>query len=1121
RCTEPDAFLLQVFFNAQPLNPQQQKDKQRAVNALIPSLIAYSGGQTDFTVDLSAEYATRLLIIKGNFKKLSLAVYGTVVSDSSPSTLYEPKPLPALDPTPLSKAVDPGNFLDPSELAKKLLSLIPDSPSLSLVIRLMFCLKPSNEDWDHSDFPYIHAYIDRDDEAFDLESIVQNLSRPLPEDTTIDVLEAFVTRVVDLIGPKNSDQAYYIAKLLSISASQSPAMSKILLQKLDLDAVFDSNILEEATVHRLLDAAANVDIAHHFNNPSFLDMLADARDLPGTDKSTQYAFDQLVSRVHGWALFGGALSNTQGDYYPSARMMRDIGTAEPSFGIWLESMIINEDVSGKLAENPLPSLQALPPLLLSENVGSISHEEFVIFVRAFVGVASVLAVWAWADSIGNDACRAKSLAILHLWQNVSGYREIVNHLLLLRQLSRRLGWITSDNPVPRNSSILAERVLFNLAQDPQAVLHDDFIETILSLKPPLSYIAEAERLTMRKVALVAEDGLSAALEEIAFKSHHPLSLRRLRTLRVSLAVIVNNLEMEERGEWHVLDTYWLEQKQDMKIRLIEIVLDISRDLNAHFPATSTVAQMSQAIVEQLFRTFEELLGVLMRLTLLFPLNVRSLRTAVEAIADVFACTNAADTLFSQSSMACIAAQETRQTCLEFLRSFSEPGVTVEPDKLGAEVIMRTLLIHVTNSSGRDPVNHVLQIFAMIDFLVPLPEPREDIKGGEPSHWVTPVLPSVLNELKSFLPLLDVENRVHLLKRLIKLDEGVVGIGEWLLTEETKRALAALDVLSTHAPSGDMEIVVQYDLHQTLSVLNELVKPESNTATWCLEAIASTDDLSRALSQFLMALLEKNYTCQPLASIIKILAEKVDGFVEGLRRIVLLGYLRVVQLEGLYLSESMQRILVMLKSQTLTTSSDTMDPLHLELSRLMSGLAEMYSIIDATLAEEVVAILEWFIAQVDSEQEPKHEAVLYGLTTEALLDLYDAMRDALSIDTSRAAQSEALSSLRQRLTIKPLSCEADKIPPPVTLPDSLQMPLGNLEYLLKRRRSEDKTPSTPRKASKTPDLLGVVISPPLAILRSPAATGLTKTYVANDFRALRQVPSSRLNTSRLPSMHGKF
>jgi hypothetical protein len=47
---------------------------------------------------------------------------------------------------------------------------------------------------------------------------------------------------------------------------------------------------------------------------------------------------------------------------------------------------------------------------------------------------------------------------------------------------------------------------------------------------------------------------------------------------------------------------------------------------------------------------------------------------------------------------------------------------------------------------------------------------------------------------------------------------------------------------------------------------------------------------------------------------------------------------------------------------------------------------------------------------------------------------------------------------------------------------------------------------------------VTVSPPTALLRSPAVTGLTKTYNANDFRALRQTTSARQNTSRLPSTH---
>lgn len=56
RCTEPESFFLEVFFNALPIRPSSDsKDKQRATNALVPTLIAYAGGQVEFTVDMGTE----------------------------------------------------------------------------------------------------------------------------------------------------------------------------------------------------------------------------------------------------------------------------------------------------------------------------------------------------------------------------------------------------------------------------------------------------------------------------------------------------------------------------------------------------------------------------------------------------------------------------------------------------------------------------------------------------------------------------------------------------------------------------------------------------------------------------------------------------------------------------------------------------------------------------------------------------------------------------------------------------------------------------------------------------------------------------------------------------------
>lgn len=188
--------------------------------------------------------------------------------------------------------------------------------------------------------------------------------------------------------------------------------------------MFDARVLDDTNINHLLDAAANVDIARRFSDASFLELLIEARDGPRTDKDTQYAINRLISRVHGWQLFEDAISNPRGNFHDSARLLKDIGTGEQSLGIWLESMTIHDDIPAKLAGIAVQPSQICPPLLLGERPGPVTHDEFIAFVRAFVGVASVLAVWAWSDSLGHDMCREQSLAILHLWQNVSGYREV-------------------------------------------------------------------------------------------------------------------------------------------------------------------------------------------------------------------------------------------------------------------------------------------------------------------------------------------------------------------------------------------------------------------------------------------------------------------------------------------------------------------------------------------------------------------------------------------------------------------------------------------------------------------------------------------------------------------------
>jgi hypothetical protein len=145
------------------------------------------------------------MIVKGVFECVSMAIYGEVVSElPPPPTTYEPTQMSLPEPVPLTRSLDPSNSSDPTWLAKELLMLIPESPPLPLVIRLMLCLKPSNEDWELPDFPYLYTNLEVEDEEFDLDKAYQSTLRPVADDISVNLLEMFAERVAGVIGPKVS-----------------------------------------------------------------------------------------------------------------------------------------------------------------------------------------------------------------------------------------------------------------------------------------------------------------------------------------------------------------------------------------------------------------------------------------------------------------------------------------------------------------------------------------------------------------------------------------------------------------------------------------------------------------------------------------------------------------------------------------------------------------------------------------------------------------------------------------------------------------------------------------------------------------------------------------------------
>lgn len=140
------------------------------------------------------------MIIRGQFQSLSLAVYGSTASDE-PKPSCEPRRTTHVEHTPLSPLLDPSNCVDPTSLARSLLPVSDAPVTLELITRLMFCLKPANEDWEKPTFPHLYADLDEFNDASSVDLAIDITSRPVSDEEVEETLRTFALNVADIFNP--------------------------------------------------------------------------------------------------------------------------------------------------------------------------------------------------------------------------------------------------------------------------------------------------------------------------------------------------------------------------------------------------------------------------------------------------------------------------------------------------------------------------------------------------------------------------------------------------------------------------------------------------------------------------------------------------------------------------------------------------------------------------------------------------------------------------------------------------------------------------------------------------------------------------------------------------------
>ena len=141
---------------------------------------------------------------------------------------------------------------------------------------------------------------------------------------------------------------------------------------MDLTEVFDTSNMDKDVLQRIHECVANIEIVRALQQQApFMDLLSSIAKNGGISQERRILARKIIERMDGVLIFEDAISNTQGDYAKSARTLSEICTSEYSFGIWLQSMITNEDLLDRLAEYPplaIP-LQSVPLFFTSNKSG--------------------------------------------------------------------------------------------------------------------------------------------------------------------------------------------------------------------------------------------------------------------------------------------------------------------------------------------------------------------------------------------------------------------------------------------------------------------------------------------------------------------------------------------------------------------------------------------------------------------------------------------------------------------------------------------------------------------------------------------------------------------------------
>ncbi|KAG8788230.1 hypothetical protein FRC15_005400 [Serendipita sp. 397] len=1074
---------MRAFFTAPSLN----QDKPRPSNQLAHVKLYYDGETSDFDIETGA---TRLFVLETSLPRVTLALYGNTGTssqhnlESSTSTISN-----VVDISPLPRYLDIANATTPTGLASSLCHECVGKVSMLHILRLMFLLKPSDDDWSIGGYPARYADIpdlpQLEQEPMDdeetvhpkqrwLEEIINELRFPIHDEETPETINLLTEPLSIALNTPNDIKPAWLTHILCNINKHPPKVARVALERIDFVELIRTDLKRDRDLtEKLIICAANPSLCEHLRKPNVMESLFSMKEDRDLDAGS--LIDGLITRIQGWVLLKEALRSEESDFLALIPWIADMIGDEESYAMFIQGLAAYDSISALIKTSTEPG--TVYPLFTTTTMSRISLADRRAFMRGLVGLGTVLPIFCWANSEGNHRTLQRIIHAFSIWQGHPGYADILNRLLTLKQCIWRLSMTVKD--CTQGTSIGAERLLYGLYRsDPTIFFRPAFIEYLSTRSN--GWLPVFGDTWYAKSVTEPQPGWEVALRILLsppFISTDAEECNAAYLLRINADFLRQKIE---GGSMELILRTLLDLKAGLYGITASLIEHLSSAVDVLLKCTSSHRISQHRLAEDLLRASYSLLHLMPQFGKIFPPLPRSVDQLSRTMVVLLVISNDLQSTARATGFPIAAlARDVDHKHQETIKAFSR-------DQFGSMAscrLLESLLLQSQYPLKVDLASEIQRTGFIFDSLLP------DPVSHDAKEWCRLWASRIVAQLPSFQQFLrrnPPASRVKWITRLVDMDQGEFDLAPSLISAELSLLNVLLQVMQERERNTPLDYALQFQISSILEGIKLLLE-------WNRQLVSSILFSGNPLEQIATAFTKMSNlriydeSCVPLA---QELLQSKNNQIRLSAVCILLRQYRAR--EDLCLPDLISTI----KGRIGFTRGE-LETLVAEMGAALRSVSGRESISKQD-AHAVVEWLEWL-------SSTRKNIFIPTLTYDSFQALHRTVEGVLGAPNSN------LEAIGRELRFADDELMDDNSHDVVMI-----MQLGMTpNQILSLLTMQDQPPTPPRLI--THPALGLAATSPPSIHRSPISATLTRTYFNNDFRQPR-ASGAHTNTSRPPSVH---